>query len=74
MSTLRRIVAEVRNTNRDDLLTYKTRGTSTKRVPLVLSYHHKFTGIKHVLRSAYYHMVQKHPQPSTIFPEPPLVS
>ena len=48
--------------------------TSSDRTPLVITYHHKFTGIGRVLRRAYQHMLAKHTDSAKVFPEPPLVA
>ena len=72
-SQVRKTREEVRRMNREDLLAPKPPAT-TERTPLVITYHHKFTGIGRVLRRAYQHMLAKHTDSAKVFPEPPLVA
>ena len=72
-SQVRKTREEVRGMDREELLAPKPPAT-TERTPLVITYHHKFTGIGRVLRRAYQHMLAKHTDSAKVFPEPPLVA
>ena len=70
---IKKTIAEVRSLEREVLLTYKKKAKET-RIPLVLPFHHKFTGISQVLKESYNHMIRNYPQLKKVFPAPPLVS
>ena len=72
---LTRTMQEVREMNRDELLTYKKRDASTNnRIPLVVTYHHKLEGISSIIRQAYDKSVTKYPMLKTLMPEQPMVA
>ena len=64
---------EVRDMDRTELLTYR-KIDSKERVPIVITYHHKFTGISNVLKDCYNRMLQKYPEMKKVVPAPPLVA
>ena len=72
-SRLRKMKEEIKLMDREELLQPKA-PTSSERTPLVITYHHKFTGIAQVLRRSYQRMLSKHTDSAKIFPEPPLVA
>ena len=67
-------VKEVRCMNREDLLSYKKKDSSPDRVPLVLTYHHKFEGISAVIRDAYKKSMDKYPALRSVIPALPMVA
>ena len=68
---LERTKKEVASMNRDDLLQYKTKLSSTDRIPLVLTYHYKFEGISRALGKAYQQTVRRFPNLKALMPNPP---
>ena len=71
---LERTKKEVASMNRDDLLQYKTKPTSTDRIPLVLTYHHKFEGISRALGKAYQQTLRRFPNLKALMPNPPMIA
>ena len=70
---LRKSATEVSCLEREQLLTYTSKQKSD-RVPLVLSYHHKFLDIPNILRHNYDRMMKANPNMKEVFPSPPIVS
>ena len=70
---LRKCAQAVSARDREELLTYKKRDSST-RIPLVLTWHHKFRDLPNILHDRYKAMIKENPDMKAIFPEPPLVS
>ena len=60
--------------NRDDLLQYKTKLSSADRIPLVLTYHHKFEGISRALGKVYQQTVRRFPNLKALMPNPPRIA
>ena len=71
---LQRTASEVEAMSRDDLLKYKRKTTTSDRVPLVITYHHKLTNIPAIIHKNYDKMVRKYPEMKEVFPSPPVVS
>ena len=65
---------EVAHMDREELLTYNRKADTTNRIPLVITFHHKFTGIAKVLRQSYQRMITKYPDTAKVFPSPPLIA
>ena len=42
-----------------------------KRIPFILTWHHKFHGIGKILHQNYFEMIKDHPHLKSTFPEPP---
>lgn len=63
----------VREMNREDLLTYKKPQTN-ERIPLVLTYHHKFEGFGSAMKTAYKRASAKFPALQSLFPQPPMIA
>lgn len=71
---LTRMIQEVRQMKREELLTYKKRTETCDRIPLVLTYHHKFEGIGSAIKDAYNRSIAKFPELKSLFPQPPMVA
>lgn len=67
---------EVRAMKREDILEYRTRNVeaSAKRIPLVITHHHKFTGISKVLQNCFKRVTSQSKEFTKVFPQPPLVA
>jgi len=64
----------VRKMNREDLLTHKKKLQSNERVPIVLTYHHKFEGFSSAMKAAYNRATAKFPALRTMFPQQPIIA
>ena len=64
----------VRSMNRDSLLNYRQATEDTARIPLVLTYNHKFSGIGRVLLDVYKRTALQHNTFRKIFPSVPFVA
>ena len=64
----------VRSMNRDSLLNYRQATEDTARIPLVLTYNHKFSGIGRVLLDVYKRTALQHNNFRKIFPSVPFVA
>ena len=64
----------IRKMNREDLLTYKKQPQTSERVPLVLTYHHKFEGFSTAMKAAYNKASAKFPALQSIFPQQPMIA
>ena len=64
---------EVRDMKRDEILTYRKKDETDTRVPLIITYHHKFTGISKVIHNCF-QRASSNEDFVKIFPKPPLVS
>ena len=67
-------VLEVANKDRQELLYPTAPQTSNSRIPLVLTYHHKFSTIPKIIHDNYKKMIEQFPDTKSVFPEPPLVA
>ena len=66
---------EVRSMNRDEILEYRKRtNNEDSRIPLVMTYHHKFNGMSKVIHACYNRISQQHSGFSGVFKQPPLVA
>ena len=64
----------VRNLDRDSLLTYKQTDPEANRVPLVLTYNHKFAGMGRALYDAYNKIASQHAGFKKVFPTAPFIA
>ena len=72
---LRRMVEDIAQADRDELLNPKIDNQSTEmRTPLVLTYHHKLKNISRIVHHRYTGMIARNPEMKKIFPEPPIVA
>ena len=61
--------------NRNEILEYRPQNSkANSRIPLVLSYHHKYTGISKVIHSCYNRVSSQFHEFTSVFPQPPLVA
>ena len=66
---------EVAAYNRQDLLTQKPKQQEEEnRIPLVISWHHKFKDIANVLHYHYDRIAKNNPSFKEIFPQPPIIA
>ena len=66
---------EVRAMERNDILEYRTRNTEAdSRIPLIVTYHHKFNGISKVLQSCFKQASSQNQEFNKVFKQPPLVA
>ena len=66
---------EVRAMKRDDILEYRTKSVEhDSKIPLVVTYHHKFMGISKVLQSCSKRAAAHSQDVSRVFQQPPLVA
>ena len=63
----------VRCMDREDTLKYIQRQKST-RIPLVITYHHKFKGIAKTLIDTFNNITSRHVSLKKVFPEPPMIA
>ena len=59
--------------DREELLAYQPK-VESKRIPLVITYHHKFAGFGKVMQSVYNQTINKFPDLKKVIPEQPLIA
>ena len=70
---LRQVAEEISRSDRSQFLT-KSKRDSNNRVPLVVTFSHKFREFSKILHQNYKAMIQNTPGMKNIFPEPPMVA
>ena len=70
-----KIAQEIYEMDRNELLKPKSPHTAkNERVPLVVTYHHKFSNFSKILIDRYKQMISSNPAMKNIFPAPPIIS
>ena len=73
VSYLKEISAEIASKQREEFLFPKEQ-PQNERIPLVITYHHKFREISKILHKNYKTMITQAPNMKKIFPQPPMVA
>ena len=70
--TLDTIASEVFALKREDLLR-PTKSKENGRVPLIVDWHHKFSGLPKLITQNYERVARNNPEFKEVFPNPPMV-
>ena len=74
-ANLSQCAKEIATYHRQDLLKEKPKQTEeAKRIPLVISWHHKFKGISDVLHHQYERIARSNATFKEVFPQPPIIA
>ena len=73
VSRLQATATDIGARSREEFL-FPTQISKTERIPLIMTYHHKFREVSQILHKNYSKMVTDTPNLQKVFPEPPMVA